>query len=348
MTILLPAMKLKDIEPKDKTHLLEVSGLIKKFPIRIGTFKHGTLIAVDRVSFRVDEGETLGLVGESGCGKSTIGKCLLHLLQPDGGSIRFKGLEVSRLPERAFRPFRKHMQIVFQDPRTSFNKVKPIWTSIADALSLLNIDYKTKKRECLRLLEEVGLRPELYNRYPHQLSGGQLQRIAIARALAPKPAFVFLDEPTAALDMSIRGQIVNLLLDIQERMQTSYLLVSHDLRVVYSMAHKVMVMYLGEIIEQANKEELFARCVHPYTRTLFRATLVGRPDSLSTVGDELVSGEVIQVFGNVDGCKLFPRCKLAQAICNTNAPPMAEIGSGHYVRCWLATELATRDVLTGR
>jgi len=321
------------------TCTLEVVDLVKKFPVRLSTFKRGTLVAVDKVSFRIQEGETLGLVGESGCGKSTVGRCILHLLPPDSGAIKYRGTEISALSEKQFRPFRRHIQMVFQNPRTSFNGVKPIRVSMFEALSLLNIDRESKKRQCQRLLEEVGLRPELSSRFPFQLSGGQLQRVAIARALAPNPDFIFLDEPTAALDMSIRGQIVNLLLDIQERRRTSYLLVSHDLRVIYSMSHKVMVMYLGQIVEEASREELFAHCLHPYTRSLFHATLIGRAESALSAKYNLVSGEVMQVTEGFRGCKLFQRCRISQPDCSKDVPPLIELRPGHYVRCWRAREL---------
>lgn len=321
------------------TCTLEVAELVKKFPIRLSAFKRGTLVAVDRVSFRIQEEETLGLVGESGCGKSTVGRCILHLLRPDSGTVTYRGTEISALSERQFRPFRKHIQMVFQNPLTSFNRVKPVRASIFEALSLLNLDRESKKRQCQRLLEEVGLRPELGSRFPFQLSGGQLQRVAIARALAPNPDFIFLDEPTAALDMSIRGQIVNLLLGVQERRRTSYLLVSHDLRVIYSMAHKVMVMYLGQIVEDASKEELFAHCLHPYTRSLFRATLIGRAEPALSAKYNLVSGEVMQVTEEFRGCKLFQRCKISQPDCSKDVPPLIELRPGHYVRCWRAREL---------
>ena len=316
--------------------ILKVEELVKRFPVRVSAFKRGSLVAIDHVTFRIAKSSTLGLVGESGCGKSTVGRCIVRLLLADEGSIRFHGQEITRCKERQFHPLRRKIQIVFQNPRSSFDRVKPIRTSLFEALSLLDVPRKEKERRCCMLLEEVGLRPEMADRLPTQLSGGQLQRVAIARALAPNPELVFLDEPTSALDMSVRGQIVNLLWTLQQEKGTSYLLVSHDLRVIYAMSHHVMVMYLGQIVEQADADELFTHSYHPYTQSLLGATFIGRDAASAEEEDGLVRGEVLQVLSDWKGCKLAKRCTLAAERCWEDSPPHVEVQPGHCVRCWMA------------
>ena len=321
--------------PKDSaTPVLEVRSLVKRFPIRVSTLHKGSLTAVSDISFSIDGGETLGLVGESGCGKSTIGKCILNLHKADHGQILFRGQNVGGLREARFRAFRRGMQIVFQNPRTSFDKMRSVGSSIQETLSLRNLSPKEKKQRSLALFEEVGLGQELVTRYPFQLSGGQLQRVAVARALAPEPDFIFLDEPTASLDMSVKGQVVNVLLDIQQDRGTSYLLVSHDLRVVAKMSDRVMVMYLGEIVEEGCSDELFTEPVHPYTRTLLAATRLGKTDGDESNEDSLIRGEVVRILDGETGCKLSNRCVLAEERCRTEAPRTVEVSEGHFVRCW--------------
>jgi oligopeptide/dipeptide ABC transporter ATP-binding protein len=319
--------------------LLEVERAVKRFRIRKGMLVHETLIAVDGVSFTVHEGETVGLVGESGCGKSTIGRCILRLLDLDAGQIRFHGAEIQNLPEQQFLTHRKHIQMVFQNPLASFDPLLSLRESLLEPLRLrADIGPKEKEDEIARLLEQVGLRAEFAHLKPHQVSGGQLQRVALARALATRPQFIFLDEPTSALDMSIRGQIVNLLLDIQGATRLSYLFVSHDLRVVRFVADRVMVMYLGQIVEEARKDELFGNPMHPYTRGLLASTVLGREKRMAVWGASRLRGEVVQAGAGLVGCRLYHRCGYATERCR-DEQVLAAVRSNHWVRCWRAPDL---------
>jgi len=324
--------------------LLEVTDLTKRFSVRVSAMKKATITAVDCLSFRLGERETLGLVGESGCGKSTVGKCILNLITPDRGSVRYRDREIAGMKEKAFRPFRKRLQIIFQNPQTSFDKMKDVKSSMVEALVLRNLSRKEQLNEVVRLFEEVGLGEEILSRYPSQLSGGQLQRVAVARAFAPEPEFIFLDEPTASLDMSIQGQVINLLSDMQARHGTSYLLVSHNLRVVAAISNRVMVMYLGEIVEQAQTDELFANPMHPYTKTLLGATHVRKEAGSEVAGKALIRGEVMRLLNEWTGCKLFHRCALADENCRNEHPVMKEVSKGHYVRCTRIVRQSVKNI----
>jgi peptide/nickel transport system ATP-binding protein/oligopeptide transport system ATP-binding protein len=315
-------------------------------------FRRGVLKAVSGVSFHVKRGETLALVGESGCGKSTIGRCILRLIDPDGGAIRFQGQEIQQLSSAHFRPYRKHLQMVFQDPLGSFNPMMKISRALLEPLRLRDNLTDTERRvEVFNLLEHVKLDKRFADLYPRQMSGGQLQRVGIARAIASRPELIFLDEPTSALDMSIRGQIVNLLLDLQQEENLSYILVTHDLRLVRSMANRVLVMYLGEVVEEGQVEDIFSQPLHPYTRGLLAATLVGQGRAHRRREAIQLKGEVLAMSPEYVGCKLYKRCLFAQPRCAEEPQVLQEITPGRWVRCWRAEDIQvdlTKEVKSGQ
>ena len=319
--------------------MLEFKDVTKCFSVRTGLASHYELIAVDKVSFTINEGETVGLVGESGCGKSTVGRCILRLVDIDSGTIRFVGEHIHNLPERKFRGFRKDIQMVFQNPLASFNPLFTIQQSLLDPLQL-RTDLSSAEREdtVINLLEMVNLPADFTNKRPHELSGGQLQRIALARALASNPRFVFLDEPTSSLDISIRGQIVNLLLDLQDSFKNSYLFVTHDLRVIHFVADRVLVMYLGQIVETGTRDMIFSRPLHPYTHGLLAATMIGREARQQARYISRLKGEVVALPKEITGCKLYNRCGYAVERCE-EPQELVEARPGHWVRCWRANEL---------
>ncbi|MHC1770270.1 MAG: oligopeptide/dipeptide ABC transporter ATP-binding protein [Flexilinea sp.] len=320
--------------------MLELINITKKFDVRTGILGREKLTAVDGVSFKILESETVGLVGESGCGKSTIGKCIVNLINIDEGKIKFEDDIVSHLSEKEFRMYRKKIQMVFQNPLASFNPLFSIRQSINDALNLdPNYSSKAEKNNKVNdLLDKVKLPQDFAEKRPHELSGGQLQRVGLARALASNPRFIFLDEPTSALDMSIRGQIVNLLLDLQEVYKVSYLFVTHDLRVIYFVADRVLVMYLGQIVETGSRDMIFHFPLHPYTHGLLAATLIGRDEEQAIRHISQLRGEVVQPYSEGRGCKLFQRCVFATEECR-ETQELREITENHWVRCWKAEEL---------
>jgi peptide/nickel transport system ATP-binding protein len=321
--------------------LLAVHNARKTFRVRRRSLRQVTMTAVDDVSLTVGHGETVGLVGESGSGKSTLGRAILNLHKLDSGTILFEGREIQDLKESQFRPLRRKVQMVFQNPATSFNPMMTIGQTLLDVLRLVDeMSAAQKQRRVLDLLEQVHLDERFVALYPYEMSGGQLQRVALARALAPEPAFVFLDEPTAALDMSIRGQIINLLLDIQRRTDVGFIFVSHDLRVVRYIADRVYVMYLGQVVETGSKAQVFATPRHPYTRALLAATLIGRADRQQIQRRGALSGEVVQRGEEYVGCKLYGRCAFAQDHCAVEPQTLREVQPDHRVRCWRAEDLA--------
>lgn len=328
-------------------HLLEVNGLIKEYPQGGTGWRTHKMRAVDNVSFMVPFGQTLALVGESGSGKSTIGRCLLGLTRATQGIIRFQGQEIQNLTEGAFRRFRKHIQKVFQSPIASFNPRMKIGEALKEPLQLRSDLSKSQyPAETVRLLEQVGLSERYLERYPAQMSGGQLQRVGVARALASQPELIFLDEPTSALDLSIRGQIVNLLLDQQQKLNLSYLLVTHDLRVVKFMAHRVAVMYLGQFVEVGTSAAIFANSLHPYTRGLFAAIMLGENEEPERRRVFQLQGEVLQVDFHYRGCRLARRCHFARPECQAEQQ-LREIRPGHWVRCWRAEEIEDERLVIG-
>jgi oligopeptide/dipeptide ABC transporter ATP-binding protein len=317
------------------TPLLTVDDLHKHFPLRSpgAWLWPATVRAVDGVSFALGPGETLGLVGESGCGKSTIARCLVRTLDPTGGRVVFDGVDLATLPDEALRRRRRDFQMVFQDPTASLNPRLTVHAMVEEPLRLHTVlEPGGRRQRVIEILEEVGLEPSLAHRYPHQLSGGQRQRVNIARAIATRPRFLVLDEPTSALDVSLRARVILLLAELRARLGMTYLFISHDLSTVKYLSNRVAVMYLGTIVEEAPAEDLFRRPQHPYTRALLSAVPVPDPD----VRRERLTlhGEIPSPIAVPSGCRLRGRCPLAQPVC---AEPVAlrEIAPGHRVACHL-------------
>ena len=322
--------------PQTMAPLIEVTDLRKHFPIRKGVLGRtvGHVHAVDGVSFTINESETLGLVGESGCGKTTVGRTILRLIEPTSGQIKVRGQDIGGLSKRELQPLRRQMQIVFQDPFSSLNPRIRVGEIVGEPLKVHKIgDAAEREERVATLFRLVGLRPEQRNNYPHQFSGGQRQRVSIARALALEPGFIVADEPVSALDVSIQAQVINLLMDLQRDLKLSYLFVSHNLSVVEHIAHRVGVMYLGRLVEYADKASLFANPRHPYTEALLAA--VPRPDpTLSRVRPHVV-GDVPSPINPPPGCHFHPRCPIAEARCRVEKPVLRDVAPGHQVACHL-------------
>ncbi|MFN2628408.1 MAG: ABC transporter ATP-binding protein [Gaiellaceae bacterium] len=319
----------------EPTPLLVVDRVKKYFPIRAGLVPHdtGRVHAVDDVSFDVQRGETLGVVGESGCGKSTLGECIVRLHDLTGGRIAFEGRDISRLSRRALRPFRREMQIIFQDPYSSLNPRKRVGTIVGDPLRIHGIsDGKGIRRRVGELLELVGLSPEHLNRYPHEFSGGQRQRIGVARALALSPKLIVADEPVSALDNSIQAQIVNLLAALQEELGLTYVFIAHDLGVIRHVSDRIAVMYLGKIVELSPADELYARPIHPYTEALLSAVPIADPDA-DRRERIVLTGDVPSPVTPPSGCRFNPRCRYATEICAIEEPALVNYGGGHLAAC---------------
>ena len=333
----------------EKSVLLDVKGLKKYFPIRRGLLQRtiGYVKAVDDVSFSLNRGETLSLVGESGCGKTTTSRCILRAITPTAGQVLLADdgeiLDVAAVPKRRLRSLRRQMQMIFQDPFSSLNPRMTLLDIVGEPL-LVHGEGNAQARtdRVVELLRLVGLRPEYMRRYPHAFSGGQRQRIGIARALALNPRLVVADEPVSALDVSVQAQILNLLLDLQERLGLTYLFVAHDLSVVKHISERVAVMYVGKIVETAPTEELFASPKHPYTEALLSA--VPKPDPRLRSERIILQGEVADAANPPSGCHFHPRCKYAQAVCREKSPVQEEISPGHFVSCHRASELSLSGV----
>jgi peptide/nickel transport system ATP-binding protein/oligopeptide transport system ATP-binding protein len=320
----------------DSRALLEVTDLMKHYPVRSGVLRRkvGTVHAVDGVSFAVGVGETLGLVGESGCGKSTVARSILRLVEPTGGSIRLNGLDITHLGKAELRPHRRSMQIVFQDPFASLNPRMTAGDIVGEPLSVHGIATGNGKRERVaELFDQVGLRADQMQNYPHQFSGGQRQRICIARALSLGPSLIVCDEPVSALDVSIQAQVINLLIDLQRKHDFSYLFIAHDLAVVAHISHRVAVMYLGRIVEIAEKRELFANPRHPYTQALLASVPVADPKAKRLV--PLIDGDVPSPINPPSGCAFHTRCRYAMERCRSETPKLAGVGGQHEVACFL-------------
>lgn len=326
----------------DDRPLLSVEHSVKRYALRRRGLRRSHVTALDDVSIAVRRGECVGLVGESGSGKSTLGRCVLNLTPLDAGRVVFGGTEIQALGERGWRPLRRRLQIVFQNPLTSFNPMMTIEQSLQDALRHTTTLAAAARRDRARLLlEQVRLDRRFAALYPYELSGGQLQRATIARALAPGPDFLFLDEPTAALDMSVKGQIVNLLRDLQRRHERALIFVSHDLRVVRYVADRVYVMYRGQVVEQGSRQAVLDRPRHPYTRALLAATLIGRgarADSTAPSGDG-DSAERGPAARGPAGCRLAGRCPFVRERCRQEPQALRAVAPGHEVRCWRSEHL---------
>ncbi len=316
--------------------VLEVKDLKKHFPLKKGLLRRtvGHVYAVDGVSFTIGEGETLGLVGESGCGKSTAGRAVLRLIEPTSGTIRMTGHDITRLSRKDLRPYRQQMQIVFQDPFSSLNPRMTAGEIVGEPLLVHGVGSRRERHERVAVLfERVGLRAAQMANYPHQFSGGQRQRIGIARALALGPKLIVGDEPVSALDVSIQAQVINLLQDLQRERRLSYLFISHNLAVVEHISHRIAVMYLGRIVEYADTRSIFTRPQHPYTEALMSAVPV--PDPSVRRQKKVVQGDVPSPVNPPPGCHFHTRCPYAVARCRTEAPLLREIAPGHHVSCHL-------------
>ncbi len=315
--------------------LLEVKNLRKHFPITRGFIRRevaGWIRAVDGVSFSVNRGETFGLVGESGCGKTTTARLILLLEQPTGGSILFRGEDISALPETRLKEYSRSVQAVFQDPYGSLDPRMKVGDIISEPLVVTQaLPRKVVIERVEEVLLEVGLEPKSINRFPHQFSGGQRQRIAVARALAPEPKVIILDEPVSALDVSIRAQLMNLLTALQERLGLTYLLIAHDLAVVKHMSNRMGVMYIGSLVEYGDADEIYQRPCHPYTVGLLSAALPADPDAPSK--EIILSGEVPSPINPPPGCHFHPRCSHAKKICSEEEPVLCKVAANHFVAC---------------
>ncbi|HEY5270288.1 MAG TPA: ABC transporter ATP-binding protein [Anaerolineales bacterium] len=323
-------------EPIVGKDLVVVKDLVKYFPVRSGLLQRvvAWVQAVDGVSFTIREGETLGMVGESGCGKTTVGRAMLRLIEPTSGSVNFDGTDVLRLKGRALKSMRRNMQIIFQDPYASLDPRMPIGESVMEGLNVHGIGtHRERVETMLETLKKVGLEDYHARRYPHEFSGGQRQRIGIARALALRPKFIICDEPVSALDVSIQSQVLNILKDLQREFGLTYLFIAHNLSVVEHISDRVAVMYLGKMVELAGREDLYREVLHPYTKALFSAIPV--PDPTIKRDRIILKGDVPSPLNPPKGCRFHPRCPVAIDKCSVEEPVFKESKPGHWAACWL-------------
>lgn len=317
--------------------IIRVENMKKYFPIKRGLIVQrevGTVKAVDDISFEIYEGETLGLVGESGCGKSTTGRTILQLHRATSGKVFYQDLEISSMPDHEIRTIRRDIQIIFQDPYASLNPRMTVEMIIAEPLEVHGIGTKGERRERVKeLMEMVGLNPSYIYRYPHEFSGGQRQRIGIARALALQPSFIVCDEPISALDVSIQAQVVNLLEDLQDRLGLTYLFIAHDLSMVRHISDRTAVMYLGKLVELADREELYTNALHPYTQALLSAVPLPDPPKERKHQRIILEGDVPSPINPPSGCNFHPRCPVAIDICSVETPEWREVAPGHMAAC---------------
>ncbi len=331
--------------------LMEAEHLRVLFPIKQGIVVDrtvGHVHAVDDVSFTLNEGETLGIVGESGCGKTTLIRTLVRLTAPTAGTIRFRGQDITRASRKALAPIRREMQMVFQDPQASLNPRKRVNQIIATPLRLRGVAREAVEAETRTLLTKVGLQSEHLNRFPHEFSGGQRQRIGIARALAVDPRLILLDEPVSALDVSIQAQVINLLEELQDEFHLSYIFVAHDLSVVRHVSDRIVVMYLGKLVELSPADELYDKPIHPYTTALLSAIPIPDPADNRTRERPLVTGEPPNPINPPTGCRFHPRCPRAMDICRQVEPQLTEYANGHLAACHFPQEVTAEEIAAAK
>jgi oligopeptide/dipeptide ABC transporter ATP-binding protein len=317
-----------------RQNLVEIKDLVKYFPVRGGLLQRTVahVQAVDQVSFTIRAGETLGLVGESGCGKTTIGRTMLRLIEPTSGEVRFDGVDILKLRHRELKAMRRNMQIIFQDPYASLDPRIPVGESIAEGLRIHNVGTRRQQNEIVMdTLRKVGLEDYYARRYPHEFSGGQRQRIGIARALALRPKFIVADEPVSALDVSIQSQVLNILKDLQREFNLTFMFIAHNLSVVEHISDRVAVMYLGKVVELADRDELFRNPLQPYTQALMSAIPI--PDPTIRRERIILEGDVPSPLNPPRGCRFHPRCPVAFSECSVKEPPLLEIKPAHWVAC---------------
>lgn len=319
----------------NEKNLIEIRQLVKYFPVKGGLFQHvvAWVQAVDNISFTIRQGETVGLVGESGCGKTTVGRVILRLIEPTSGSVIFDGTDVAQLKGNDLKAIRRNMQIIFQDPYASLDPRMPIGESIGEGLKIHNIGTAQQRFESvIEMLKMVGMEASHAHRYPHEFSGGQRQRIGIARALALRPKFIIADEPVSALDVSIQSQVLNLLKDMQHEFDLTYLFIAHNLSVVENISDRVAVMYLGKLVEMTTREELFRTPLHPYTQALMSAIPI--PDPTLKRNRIVLKGDVPSPLNPPKGCRFHPRCPVAMDVCSVDEPTFREVAKDHLAACW--------------
>ena len=332
----------QDRSEVETNSLVEVKHLVKHFPVRGGILQRtqGWVQAVDDVSFTVRRGETLGLVGESGCGKTTVGRILLKLIEPTSGQVLFEGRDLARLTEHELKPFRRKMQIIFQDPFSSLDPRTPIGDSIGEGLRVHGVrSGRERQAQVLEIMKTVGLEAYHARRYPHEFSGGQRQRIGIARALVLRPKFLVCDEPVSALDVSIQAQVLNLLRQLQTEFGLTYLFIAHNMSVVEHVSDRVAVMYLGKIVEVADRDEMYRNPQHPYTQALMSA--IPNPDPDLKRERIILKGDVPSPLNPPSGCRFHPRCPVAIDICSKVEPPLIDLGGGHLAACHLRQPMSS-------
>lgn len=318
--------------------ILQLKNLKMYFPVAANKAfgKKQTLKAIDDISFSIQSGETFGLVGESGCGKTTVGRSIVRLYEPTDGTILYNKQDITHIAPKQMFPFRKQMQMIFQDPYTSLDPRMTVGEIIATPIEVHNIATGKEKNDRVHeLIDMVGLKPDFINRYPHEFSGGQRQRVGIARALAMNPQFVVCDEPISALDVSIQAQIINILEELQEKMGLTYLFISHDLSMVRHISHTVGVMYLGTLVEKAPVDELYSDMLHPYSKALFSAVLEANPLKAKDSQRVILHGDVPTPINPPTGCVFQSRCSIATEQCIESRPPLRDVGNEHYVACFL-------------